>query len=385
MQVSKRIFNLETETAFTILAKANKLQNEGRDIINLGIGQPDFPTPKNILEAAKKAITDGHHGYTPSNGILSLREAVSEHISNSYNVSIETDNILITPGGKPVIFFASLIFGEESKEIIYPDPGFPIYRSMIKYSGAKPIPLNLNEGNNFEVDVEVLESLINKKTSLIILNNPNNPTGSFTNLLKIKKLVSMLENYPNVAILSDEIYSKIIFENNEMPSLLKFESIRDRLIVLEGWSKTFCMTGWRLGWSVWPKKIIEFANKLCVNDHSCPNSIAQYAGIEALRGPQDEVIKIIKEFEKRKNFIHQKLNSLPEISCFKPGGAFYAFPNISKKNMNGNKFAEIALNQHGVALVPGSSFGNTANDFVRLSYANSIENLEEAIYRLSKI
>ena len=385
MEVSKRLFELETESAFSVLAKANKLKSQGKDIINLGIGQPDFETPKNILEAAKKAIQDGHHGYTPSNGILPLREAVSENIFKNYQVNINPENILITPGGKPVIFFAALIFGEANTEIIYPDPGFPIYRSMIKYSGAKPIPLILEEKNNFEVDLDKMENLISEKTRLIILNNPNNPTGSFMKKDKIDKIVEILEKFPNLAILSDEIYSKIIFNDNSMPSLLKYESIRDRLIILEGWSKTYCMTGWRLGWSVWPKKIIEYANKLCVNDHSCPSSISQYAGIEALNGPQDEVYRIVSEFEKRKNYIYKELNNLGKITCFQPGGAFYAFPNISKTNMSGEKFSNIALNEYGVAIVPGSSFGNNAKDFVRLSYANSIENIEKAIYRLSKI
>jgi len=385
MQVSKRLFNLETESAFAILAKAKKLELEGKDIINLGIGQPDFLTPKNILEAAKKAITDGHHGYTPSNGILPLREAVSKHIYENYNTSVSPDNILITPGGKPIIFFTTLIFGEPGAEIIYPDPGFPIYRSMIKYSGATPVPLELKEKDNFEVNIELLEQLITNKTRLIILNNPNNPTGAFMNEKKISQLVNILEKYPETAILSDEIYSKIIFDNFSMPTLLKYESIRDRLIILEGWSKTFCMTGWRLGWSVWPNKIIDFANKLCVNDHSCPSSISQYAGLEALIGPQNEVVRIVKEFERRKSFVHSELNKLKKIKCFKPGGAFYAFPNISKTNLSGNQFADIALNEFGVALVPGSSFGDSVDEYVRLSYANSMENIEKAIYRLSKI
>ena len=385
MQVSKRIFNLESETAFTVLAKANKLQSEGKDIINLGIGQPDFPTPKNILEAAIKAIRDGMHGYTPSNGIIELREAVSKHIYEKYNSNINPENILITPGGKPVIFFAALIFGEKDTEIIYPDPGFPIYRSMIKYSGAKPVPLILKEKNNFEIDIDELSKLITNKTRLIIINNPNNPTGSFMNESKISNLVKMLEKYPKVVIMSDEIYSKIIFDNNSMPSLLKFESIRDRLIILEGWSKTFCMTGWRLGWSVWPTKFIDFANKLCVNDHSCPSSISQYAGLEALQGPQDEVSKIVKEFEKRRNFIFENLNKLKNMNCFRPGGAFYAFPNVSKSNLSGEKFSEVALNDYGVALVPGTSFGDSAKMYIRLSYANSLENIEKAINRLSKI
>ena len=385
MQVSKRIFNLETETAFKVLAQANKLQSEGKDIINLGIGQPDFPTPKNILEAAVKAIRDGMHGYTPSNGIIELREAVSKHILEKYNSNINPENILITPGGKPVIFFAALIFGEKEAEIIYPDPGFPIYRSMIKYSGAKPIPLILKEKNNFEIDIDELSKLITNKTRLIIINNPNNPTGSFMNESKINNLVKMLEQYPKVAIMSDEIYSKIIFDNNSMPSLLKYKSIRDRLIILDGWSKTFCMTGWRLGWSVWPTKFINFANKLCVNDHSCPSSISQYAGLEALQGPQNEVNKIVKEFEKRRNFIFKKLNNLKNMNCFRPGGSFYAFPNVSKSNLSGEKFSEVALNDYGVALVPGTSFGDSAKMYIRISYANSLENIEKAINRLSKI
>ena len=385
MKVSKKIINLETESAFAILAKATKLISQGKDIINLGIGQPDFPTPSNIQEAAIKAIKDGYHGYTPSNGILPLREAVSEKINKDYKVNVNPDEILITPGGKPTIFYSCLILGGEENEIIYPDPGFPIYRSMINFSGARGIPLKLAEEDNFEINIEKLEQLITNKTSLIIINNPNNPTGAFMNEFKIKKLVKMLEKYPEVFVLSDEIYSKIIFEDEKMPSLLSYEILKERLIVLEGWSKTFCMTGWRLGWSVWPKKLYEHANKLCVNDHSCPNSISQYAGIEALKGPENEVEKIKKEFQKRKEFIYFELNKLNNMTCFKPGGAFYAFPNVSKSGLNGQRFSDIALEEKGVALVPGKSFGETAENFIRLSYANSMENLEEAIYRLSTI
>ena len=385
MQISKKIFNLETETAFAILEKAKRIQSEGKDVINLGIGQPDFLTPQNIVEAGIKALKDGHHGYTPSNGILELREAVAEYIFESYNVEINPDNILITPGGKPTIFFSILIFGDNNSEIIYPDPGFPIYRSMIKFSGAKPVPLKLIEKNNFEIDVEYLTSLINSKTRLIIISNPNNPTGSFMNKSKITKLINKLEDFPNVAILSDEIYSKIVFDDNKMPSLLQYETIRNRLIVLDGWSKTFCMTGWRLGWSIWPKTLIGHANKLCVNDHSCPSSVSQYAGIEALKGPKDEINKIVFEFQKRRNFVFEKLNQLNNISCFKPGGAFYAFPNVAKTGFSGDKFAQLALDEYSVALVPGTSFGGTAKNFVRISYANSLDNIENALTRLSKI
>ena len=385
MKVSKKIINLETESAFAILAKATKLASEGKDVINLGIGQPDFSTPRNIQEAGIKAIKDGHHGYTPSNGILPLREAVCEQIYRDYIVNINPDQILITPGGKPTIFYSSLILGGEGNEIIYPDPGFPIYRSMINFSGAKGIPLELSEEDNFEININKLEKLITKNTSLIIINNPNNPTGSFMDKEKIGKIVKMLENYPDVFIMSDEIYSKIIFNDKKMPSFINYESIRDRLIILEGWSKTFCMTGWRLGWSMWPKKLYEHANKLCVNDHSCPSIISQYAGLEALKGPKDEIKKIQKEFQNRKDFVYKKLNELRNMTCFQPGGAFYAFPNISLSGHSGQKFSDIALEEKGVALVPGTSFGNNAKDFVRLSYANSMENLEKAIYRLSTI
>ena len=385
MKVSKKIINLETETAFAILDKATKLMLEGKDIINLGIGQPDFPTPINIQEAAIKAIKDGHHGYTPSNGILALREAVSEQIYIDYNVSVNPDQILITPGGKPTIFYSSLILGGENNEIIYPDPGFPIYRSMINFSGAKGVPLKLVEEDNFEINIDKLEQLITNKTSLIIINNPNNPTGSFMSREKIDKIVKMLEKYPEIFILSDEIYSKIIFENEKMPSFLNYEDLKERLIVLEGWSKTFCMTGWRLGWSVWPTNLYEHANKLCVNDHSCPSAISQFAGIEALKGPKETIEKIKKEFQNRKVFVHSKLNKLNNMTCFNPGGAFYAFPNVSKSGLSGQKFSDIAIEEKGVALVPGTSFGDSAKDFVRISYANSMENLEKAIYRLSTI
>ena len=383
--IAKRMERIETSPSSVATQRARELRAEGRDIVALTQGQPDFPTPSNIVEAAIKALKDGYHGYTPSNGIIQLREAVARTIYKNYKVSINPDNVLITPGGKPTIFFSCLILGNKDTEIIYPDPGFPIYRSMIKFSGAKPVPLVLEEKNNFEVDIEKLSSLITEKTSLIIINNPNNPTGSYMSENKIKQLVNMLEDYPKVNILSDEIYSKIIFENKTMPSLLKYESLKERLIVLEGWSKTYCMTGWRLGWSVWPKNLITYANKLCVNDHSCPSSFIQYAGIEALEGSQDEVKKIVNEFEKRRDFLYLELNKLDNIECFKPGGAFYAFPNVTKSKLNGEKFSKIALENYGVALVPGKSFGDFSNNYVRISYANSIENIEKAIYRLAKI
>ena len=385
MEVSKRIFQLETETAFAVLSKANELASKGMDIINLGIGQPDFHTPKNIQEAAIKAIKDGKHGYTPSNGLPELREAVTKKLLVDYNIMINPENILITPGGKPVIFISALIFGGPEKEIIYPDPGFPIYRSMIKFSGAKPVPMFLEEEDNFEINCDKLKKLITPQTSLIIINNPHNPTGAFMSKKKIDELVNILEEFPNLNILSDEIYSKIIFDNKKMPTFLEYINIHDRLIVLDGWSKTYCMTGWRLGWSVWPSQYIEYANKLCVNHHSCPTSISQYAGIEALLGPQEELKKIVDQFQIRKEFVYREINKLDKINCFNPGGAFYAFPNISKTGLTGKQFSDLALEQKGVALVPGTSFGDKAENFIRISFANSLEKIEEAIKRIATI
>jgi len=385
MLLSKRIFELETETAFTILSKANKLASQGRDIINLGIGQPDFSTPINIQEAAIKAIKDGKHGYTPSNGIPELRNAVANKIFEDYETSVNPDNILITPGGKPVIFISALMFGGQDNEIIYPDPGFPIYRSMIKFSGARPVPLYLDEEDNFEINIEKLKSLITSRTSLVIINNPNNPTGSFMKKDKIDEIINILYDFPNIHILSDEIYSKIIFDNLKMTTFIKYKDILNRLIVLDGWSKTYCMTGWRLGWSIWPSNLIEYANKLCVNNHSCPTSISQYAGLEALSGPQNDLNRIVLEFQKRKEFLYEEINKLDKISCFNPGGAFYAFPNISKTGLNGTEFSDLALENKGVALVPGTSFGDKANNYVRISFANSLENIQEAIKRISTI
>ena len=385
MKIAKSITRLSTETAFKVFQRSIELEKKGKKIIHLSLGQPDFPTPKNIINAAKKALDDGYHGYTPSNGFLSLREEVAKDSLRRYNVNVSPENILIVPGGKPIIFFSILMFGEKDAEIIYPDPGFPIYKSVIDYVGAKAVPLILKEKDNFEVDVETMASLINEKTRLIIINNPNNPTGAFMKKNKIDQIAKALEKFPNAAILSDEIYSRLIFDDEQMPSFLKYPSLRDRLIVLDGWSKTFCMTGWRLGWGIWPSSMIEYANKLAVNDHSCANAVSQMAGIEALRGDQKEVDGIAKEFEERRNLIHEGLNSLENIECFKPGGAFYAFPNVSKTGMTGDEFASKALEEYGVALVSGSSFGNSAKKNIRFSFANSRGNIAKALRILEKM
>lgn len=384
MKLADSLFKLGTENAFIVLAKAKELEAQGREIINLGIGQPDFRTPKHIIDAAKKALDDGFHGYTPANGLLELRQGVSRHIKKMYGANVDASRVVIMPGGKPTMFFAMLMFGQPGTEIIYPEPGFPIYESMINYSGAKAVPLYLSEKNNFSFKAEEVLKLINDKTRLIIINNPQNPTGGLIEREQIDKLVVGLKKFPEVAILSDEIYSRQIYDNKKMPSFFNYPELFDRLIVLDGWSKTYAMTGWRLGWSVWPEKIIEDINRLCVNDHSCPCASTQIAGLAALDGPHDFLDEMMSQFNSRRKLIVDGLNSIKGITCNNPGGAFYVFPNIGGTGMNGKEFADKCLNDAGVAIIPGVSFGKSAKDFVRFSFANSYENIEKALEKIKK-
>ena len=289
------------------------------------------------------------------------------------------------PGGKPTMYYAISLFGEPGAEIIYPDPGFPIYSSMINYTGAKAIPFNLVENKNFSIDPQKILSLINSNTRLLILNNPNNPTGSFTEKSKIDQLVEGLRKFPKVAILSDEIYCRHIYDKKKMPTLFNYPELYNRLIILDGWSKAYSMTGWRLGWSVWPENLIEHVIKFCVNNHSCVNAAIQYGGIAALKGPDDELTKMIEKFNLRRKIIIDGLNSLKGIECSMPGGAFYAFPNIKKTGMNGEEFAKKCLHEADVAVVPGTSFGRFAKDYVRFSFAASRENISKAIEKIDKI
>ena len=289
LQLVPALDRLGTETAFEVLARADALKRQGKDIINLGIGQPDFKTPAHIVEAAIKALRDGHHGYTPAQGILPLREAVAADLKRRHGVEVHPDTIVIWPGGKPTMFFSILMFGQPGAEIMYPDPGFPIYRSMIQYTGATPVPIVQNEANQFSFTADQVLAQITPKTSLIILNSPGNPCGGAASKDEIAKLVKGLERHPNVAIMSDEIYSQMLYGGREHESFLRYPEIKDRLILLDGWSKTYAMTGWRLGFSVWPKALVEKVVRLAVNCHSCVNAPTQYAGIAALEGPQDEV------------------------------------------------------------------------------------------------
>lgn len=370
------------ENAFTVLARATELAHSGRDIINLGIGQPDFRTPDHIVEAAIKALRDGHHGYTPATGLLACREAVARRTLTTTGMEVSPEKIMILPGGKPTMYAAIIMFGEPGAEILYPDPGFPIYRSMIEFTGAKPVPVPIREENGFAFSAEETLSLITSKTRLLILNSPANPTGGVTPRTEVEKLVRGLEAHPDVAILSDEIYEVMTYDDAEHCSLLQFPEIRDRLVVLNGWSKTWAMTGWRLGWSIWPDGLYDKVRKLAVNSWSCVNAAAQYAGIAAIDGPQDEVERMMRAFDNRRRLVVEGMNSLTGIACATPKGAFYAFPNISGTGWKAKKLASALLEEAGVALIGGPDFGVLGEGYLRLSYANSEENILRAIERM---
>ena len=382
LQLAQAMSRLGTESAFEVLARAKALEAKGKSIINLGIGQPDFLTPPHIVEAAIKALRDGQHGYTPANGIPQLREAVAADLHRRHGVTVDPGCVLIVPGGKVTMFFAILMFGEAGTEIMYPNPGFPIYESVINFSGAKPVPIPLLEKNGFAFSAEDVLSRITPRTRLIIINSPANPTGGVVPRAEWDKLVAGLEKFPDVAVMSDEIYSQMVYDGGEHVTLLGYEHMRERTILLDGWSKTYAMTGWRLGFSVWPRALIEHATRLAINCHSCVNAPTQFAGIAALNGPQDEVVKMVKAFDGRRKVVVEELNKLPGVSCVVPGGAFYAFPNISRTGMKAKEFERRLLEDAGVATVAGTSFGSYGEGYLRLSYANSTENIREAIRRM---
>ena len=372
------------ENAFAVLARANALAAQGRDIISLGIGQPDFRTPDHIVEAAVKALRDGHHGYTAANGIPQLREAVAATLHKRYAVEVSPESVMIMPGGKPTMFFSILMFGEPGAEIMYPDPGFPIYRSMIEFTGATPVPIPIREENGFAFSAEETLKLITPKTRLIIINSPANPTGGVTPKTEIDKFVAGLEKWPDVAVMSDEIYDHMTYDGEQHVCLLSYPSIRDRLILLNGWSKTYAMTGWRLGYAVYPGKLYDYARKLAVNLHSCVNASAQYAGLAALTGPQDPVTKMVAEFDRRRKVVVEGLNKLPGVSCVVPKGAFYAFPNIKRTGWKAKELANTLLNETGVVTIGGPDFGILGEGYLRLSYANSTENIIKALERMGE-
>lgn len=382
LQIVPSFSRIGEENAFAVLARATDLARQGKDVINLGIGQPDFPTPDHIVEAAVKALRDGHHGYTPANGILPLREAVAADLHKRFSVEVSPEEVMIVPGGKVTMFMAILMFGEPGAEILYPDPGFPIYRSMIEYTGATPVPVPIREENGFAFSAEETLSLITPRTRLLIVNSPANPTGGVTPKAEVDKLVAGLAAHPDVAVMSDEIYDQMLYDGERHVCLLSYPEIRDRLILLNGWSKTYAMTGWRLGYSVWPKPLYDNARKLAVNSHSCVNAPAQWAGLAALTGPQDAVSTMLAEFDRRRKAVVVGLNDLPGVSCIMPKGAFYAFPNVSQTGWRAKKLASALLEETGVATIGGPDFGVHGEGYIRLSYANSLENIERALERM---
>ena len=375
---------LGTETAFETLAKAKKLEAEGKNIIHLEIGEPDFDTPDNIKQAAKKAIDDGYTHYGPSAGQMEVRQAIANHQSSRQGYDISPENVIVTPGAKPVMFYTVMALINPGDEAIYPNPGFPIYESMINYVGGVAKPMRLNAETNFNVDIKELESLISDRTRLIIVNSPNNPCGSVIPNDDLKKISDVADAH-DIVVLSDEIYKDMYYDRVEHCSITKFGQTKTRTVILDGFSKSYAMTGWRLGYGVFPDFMIDDVSKLMTNSVSCTSVFTQIAGIEALEGPQDFVRNMMKEFTKRREIVVDGLNSLQGIKCSIPKGAFYAFPNIKNTGMSSQQFADKALYDGGVALLSGTSFGKFGEGFIRISFANSIENIKEGIKRISTI
>ena len=380
MQFAERMNRLGTESAFDVLAKAKKLEAQGKNIIHLEIGQPDFQTPFNICEAAFRAMKDGYTGYGPAAGLLELREVVAEHISTTRGIEVHPDEVVITPGAKPIIFFTLLALVNEGDEVIYPDPGFPIYESVINFVGAKGIPLPLREEVDFRFHMEDLVDAISERTRLLILNAPQNPTGSILQKDELE-VIAELANKHDFYVLSDEVYSRILYEGSH-ESIIRFPGMKGRTILLDGYSKTYSMTGWRLGYGVVPKPLVEKIVRLMINSNSCTCSFTQIAGIEALKGEQDFVDRMVSEFKQRRDAVVDGLNAIAGITCLKPAGAFYVFPNVKQIPLSCEALADYLLEEAGVALLAGTAFGKFGDGYLRISYANSLENIQEALERI---
>ncbi len=374
----KRLPSLGTESAFELLARVEALSARGRSVVNLGIGQPDFPTPPHVVEAACRALVDGHHGYTPPNGILALREAVADDATCRTGATVDPAQVVIVPGGKVTMSFAMMILGGPGIEILHPDPGFPIYRSMIGFSGAAPVGYPVSGG----FDADAVLSRITRRTRLVIVNSPANPTGEVIAQRELDRLVEGIARHPRVHVLSDEIYGRLVYSPARHASLLGAASLRDRLIVLDGLSKTYAMTGWRLGWGIWPAALVESATRLAINVYSCVNAPAQHAGVAALRGPQDAVDRMVATFAARRDEVVAALNRLPGVRCAVPDGAFYAFPDVSGTGFDAATLQDRWLEEAGVAALAGTGFGPGGRGHVRLSYACSIDVLREAVARI---
>ena len=383
MKLATRMSRLGTETAFEVLVKARALEAQGREIVHLEIGEPDFDTPSNIVEAAIKALREGQTHYTPSAGIPQLREAIAEEVSTTRGIEVHPDQVVVTPGGKPIMFFSILALCEEGDEVIYPNPGFPIYGSMINFVGATPVPVPLLMEKDFRFDIEEFKSLVSPKTKMIILNSPHNPTGGVLTREDLEAIAeTAIEN--DAMVLSDEIYSHCLYEG-EFASIAQFPGMEERTIILDGFSKTYAMTGWRMGYGVMPELLAAQVATLMVNSNSCTAAFSQWAGVEALKGPQDEPKRMVEAFRQRRDVIVDGLNQIPGFRCLKPKGAFYVFPNIEGTGKNSREMEGFLLHEAGVASLAGTSFGQYGEGFVRFSYANSVENIQKALERIREV
>jgi len=374
---------LGTETAFEVLAKAKALEKQGKDIVHLEIGEPDFDTPKNIKEAAVKALHAGYTHYVPAAGIPELRETIAEYISRTRNIYVDPDEVVVTPGAKPIMFFSMLALVNPGEEVMYQNPGFPIYESVINFVGAKPVPIPLKEENDFRLDPNYVEENITDKTKMIIINSPENPTGGVLTKEDLKAVADCIADRDDVFVLSDEVYSRIIYKG-EHQSIASLPGMKEKTILLDGFSKTYAMTGWRLGYGVMQKELAQKVTQLMINSNSCTCAFVQMAGVEALKGPQDESARMVAEFQKRREVTVSGLNNVEGITCRKPLGAFYVFPNITGTGMKCRKLSEYLLNSAGVAVLPGTAFGQYGEGYLRLSFANSVQNIQKALNRISE-
>jgi len=374
---------LGTETAFEVLAKAKALEKQGKDVVHLEIGEPDFDTPKNIKDTAVKALSQGYTHYGPSAGMPELRETIAQYVSKTRGIKADPDEVVITPGAKPIMFFGILALVNPGDEVLYPNPGFPIYESVVNFVGAKPVPVPLREENDFRLDPEYVKGKFTKKTKMIILNSPENPTGGVLTRDDLKVIADCIADRDDVFVLSDEIYSRIIYEGTH-ESIASLPGMKEKTILLDGFSKTYAMTGWRLGYGVMRKDLAQKVAQLMTNSNSCTCTFTQMAGVEALKGPQSEVDRMVAEFRKRREVIVSGLNNIKGITCKKPRGAFYVFPNITGTGMECRKLSDYLLNEAGVAVLPGTSFGKFGEGYLRLSFANSIENIKKALDRISR-
>jgi aspartate/methionine/tyrosine aminotransferase len=382
MTVADRMNNLGTETAFEVLAKARALEAQGRDMVHLEIGEPDFDTPAHITEAAIQALKEGYTHYGPAAGLPELRESIANNVNKTRGISVTPDRVVVTPGGKPIMFFTILALAQEGDEVLYPNPSFPIYESMIRFCGATPVPVRLVEEDGYRMDLDDLASKLSSRTKLVIINSPQNPAGSIMPRGEVESLAAILKDQEDVYVLSDEIYKDIIYSGDHF-SIAAVEGMEQRTIILDGFSKSYAMTGWRLGYGVYPDALIPHVVKLAANSVSCAASFTQRAAIAALEGTQEPVREMAAEFHRRRDLIVAGLRSIPGVSCPEPEGAFYAFPNISGTGISSHDFQELALNEAGVALLAGSAFGEFGEGYIRLSYANSQENIKKALDRLS--